>query len=60
VLTTAGLTNILDNYAQIVEEKDPKTSKKKRKQVWPRYHQLGVVRKALSHVRDNGAGKRYP
>jgi type I restriction enzyme, R subunit len=59
VLTPAGLTNILENYAQIVEEKDPRTSKKKRKQVWPRYHQLGVVRQALADLRAHGAGKRY-
>src|SRR6202008_1570847 len=39
--------------------KDPRTGKKKRKQVWPRYHQLGVVRQALVDVRANGAGKRY-
>lgn len=59
VLTLAGLTNILENYAQIVEEKDPRTGKKKRKQVWPRYHQLRLVRQALADVRANGAGKRY-
>jgi type I restriction enzyme R subunit len=59
VLTPAGLTNILENYAQIVEEKDPRTGKKKRKQVWPRFHQLGVVRQALADVRTHGAGKRY-
>jgi type I restriction enzyme R subunit len=59
VLTPAGLTNILENYAQIVEEKDPRTGKKKRKQVWPRYQQLGVVRQALADVRAHGAGKRY-
>ncbi|MCC7020155.1 MAG: type I restriction endonuclease subunit R [Ardenticatenales bacterium] len=59
VLTPAGLTDILENYAQIVEEKDPRTGKKKRKQVWPRYHQLGVVRQALADVRAHGAGKRY-
>ena len=59
VLTPAGLTNILENYAQIVEEKDPRTGKKKRRQVWPRYHQLGVVRQALVDVRAHGAGKRY-
>jgi type I restriction enzyme R subunit len=41
VLTPAGLTDILENYAQIVEEKDPSTGKKKRTQVFPRYHQLG-------------------
>ena len=59
VLTPVRLTNILENYAQIVEEKDPRTGKKKRKQVWPRYHQLGVVRQALADVRSHGAGKRY-
>ncbi len=59
VLTPAGLTNILENYAQIVEDKDPKTGRRRRKQVWPRYHQLDLVRKALADVRANGAGKRY-
>ncbi len=59
VLTPAGLTNILENYAQVVEERDPRTGKKKTKQVWPRYHQLSVVRQALADVRDHGAGKRY-
>ena len=60
VLTPAGLTNILENYAQIVEEKDPRTSKKKKlRQVWPRYHQLDVVRQALADVRTHGAGRRY-
>ena len=41
----AGLTDILENYAQVVEEKDEKTGKKKREQIFPRYHQLDVVRK---------------
>ena len=59
VLTPAGLTDILENYAQIVEEKDPKTGKKKHKQVWPRYHQLRLVRQALADVAEHGAGKRY-
>ncbi|MDP1861393.1 MAG: type I restriction endonuclease subunit R [Gemmatimonadaceae bacterium] len=59
VLTPAGLTDILENYAQIVEERDARTGKKKRKQVWPRYHQLGVVRQALADVRAHGVGKRY-
>ena len=59
VLTPTGLTNILENYAQITEEKDPRTGKKKRRQVWPRYHQLGVVRQALADIRAHGAGKRY-
>ena len=59
VLTPAGLTDILENYAQIIETKNAKTGKKKRSQVFPRYHQLGVVRQALDDVRTNGAGKRY-
>jgi type I restriction enzyme R subunit len=59
VLTPAGLTDIFENYAQIVETKNAKTGKKKRSQVFPRYHQLGVVRQVLDDVRTNGAGKRY-
>ncbi len=59
LLTPVGLTDILENYAQIVEEKDPKTGRKKRTQIWPRYHQLGVVRQVLADVRTVGAGKRY-
>lgn len=59
MLTPAGLTDILENYAQIVEVKHPRTGKKKRTQVFPRYHQLGVVRQALADVRVHGAGRRY-
>jgi type I restriction enzyme R subunit len=59
VLTPASLTNILENYAQIVHTKHPKSGKKKLTQVFPRYHQLGVVRQALADVTAYGAGKRY-
>ncbi|MFN8894086.1 MAG: type I restriction endonuclease subunit R, partial [Betaproteobacteria bacterium] len=59
VLTPAGLTDILEHYAQIVEEKDPRTGRKKRRQVWPRWHQLQVVRRALADVQAHGAGRRY-
>jgi type I restriction enzyme, R subunit len=59
VLTPSGLTDILENYAQIVETKNEKTGKKKRTQVFPRFHQLGVVRAALAHTTANGAGHRY-
>ncbi|OGA55315.1 MAG: DEAD/DEAH box helicase [Betaproteobacteria bacterium RIFCSPLOWO2_12_FULL_62_58] len=59
VLTPPGLTDILENYAQIVEEKDPKTGRKKQIQIFPRYHQLDVVRKLLSDAQQTGAGKRY-
>ncbi|NDP61159.1 type I restriction endonuclease subunit R [Polaromonas sp.] len=59
LLTPAGLTDILENYAQIVASKNARTGKKKRSQVFPRYHQLGVVRQALRHVREHGVGQRY-
>lgn len=59
LLTPQGLTDILENYAQIVEEENKKTGKKKRKQVFPRYHQLDVVRRLLADVATHGAGKRY-
>ena len=58
-LTPRGLTDILENYAQIVETKDEKTGRKKRVQIWPRYHQLDVVRKILSDASSVGTGKRY-
>jgi type I restriction enzyme R subunit len=59
ILTRAGLTDILENYAQVVETKDERTGRKKADQVWPRYHQLDVVRKLLADVAANGAGRRY-
>jgi type I restriction enzyme R subunit len=59
VLTPAGLTDILENYAQIVARRDPKTGRVKRDQVFPRYHQLDVVRQLLTHAGQHGVGKRY-
>ena len=59
VLTRNGLTDILENYAQVVETKDEKTGKKKAVQIWPRFHQLDVVRRLLSDARASGAGRRY-
>lgn len=59
ILTPQGLTGIIENYAQIVEEKDAKTGRKKAVQIFPRYHQLDVVRKLLADSTQSGAGKRY-
>jgi type I restriction enzyme R subunit len=58
-LTPSGLTDILENYAQIVVEKNLKTGKKISRQVFPRYHQLDLVRKLLADAREFGAGRRY-
>ena len=59
VLTRESLTNILENYAQLVESKDEKTGKKRRTQIWPRYHQLEVVRRLLVDAWLRGVGRRY-
>ena len=59
VLTRRSLTNILENYAQVVESKDAKTGKKRRVQIWPRYHQIDAVRELLADAGARGAGKRY-
>ena len=59
VLTRDSLTNIIESYAQVVETKDGKTGRKRRTQIWPRYHQLDVVRKLLADVSCRGAGTRY-
>ncbi|MHB8377263.1 MAG: type I restriction endonuclease subunit R [Dehalococcoidia bacterium] len=59
ILTRQGLTDIIENYAEVVEEKDARTGKKKETQIFPRYHQLDVVRKLLADARGRGAGHRY-
>lgn len=59
ILRKERLAEIIENYAQIIEFKDEKTGKKKRQQIFPRYHQLDVVRKLLANAGENGVGKRY-
>src|SRR5208337_4983514 len=58
-LAKGSLVNIIENYAQVVETVDKKTGKKKREQIFPRYHQLDVVRRLLADTGARGAGKRY-
>jgi len=59
ILTPRGLTNILENYAQVEETKDEKSGRKRSTQIWPRYHQLDVVRRLLADAGAHGAGHRY-
>ncbi|MCL4543144.1 MAG: type I restriction endonuclease subunit R [Chloroflexi bacterium] len=58
ILTPEGLTDILENYAQVVEERDDKGRRRPR-QLFPRYHQLDAVRKLLADAQECGAGQRY-
>lgn len=58
VLSRESLGNIIENYAQVVTETDTK-GKKRERAIFPRYHQLDVVRKLLAHAQKRGAGQRY-
>ena len=59
ILTRESLTDVLENYAQILTTKDEKTGRKTRTQIWPRYHQLDVVRTLLADARRHGPSQRY-
>jgi len=66
ILSKNSLSNIIDKFAQVVEEKDEDTmpdgrrvGKTKRKMIFPRYHQITAVRQILSHAKKYGIGKRY-
>lgn len=66
ILTKDSITNIIQNYVQLVEEESEKIlpdgnikKEKVKKMIFPRYHQLDSVRNLLSDAKENGAGKRY-
>ena len=59
VLAREDLSDILENYARIVPARDRKTGRKRQQQIWPRYHQLEVVRRLLADAAQQGVGQRY-
>jgi type I restriction enzyme, R subunit len=59
VLKKNELANIIENYAQIIKEKNPETGKIKEIQIFPRYHQWSVVKLLLADVKKKGVGQRY-
>lgn len=59
VLTRERVTDMLENFAQLVELRNPQTKRNVRNQIWPRYHQFDVVKSLLDHVRKHGVGHRY-
>lgn len=59
ILTKESLSNIIEEFAQVIVEEDPKTGKKKEKVIWPRYHQLEVVRRLLGETKEKGVGHRF-
>ena len=59
VLSKDSLANIIDKFAQVIEETDEDTGKKKKKMIFPRYHQLTSVKQILAHAKENGIGQKY-
>ena len=59
VLSKDSLANIIDKFAQVIEETDEDTGKKKKKMIFPRYHQITSVKQILSHAKENGIGQKY-
>ena len=67
ILKKESLSDILENYAQVVvkkvRERDKNTGKYKEvtktSVVWPRYHQLDAVRSLLKATREGGIGQRF-
>lgn len=62
VLRKESLANIVESFAQVVEEVDRDSNgrqRKTRKAVFPRFHQLRSVRALLRRSRADGVGKRY-
>lgn len=59
ILTKHSLANVIDKFAQVVEETDEETKKVKRMMIFPRYHQLTAVKQMLNHAKTNGVGNKY-
>ena len=59
VLKRESVTEVLENYAQVVGSKDENTGRRRKTQIWPRYHQLDVVRRLLADAQAHGPGRKY-
>jgi len=60
VLCKDCLLEIIYKYIHLQVEKDDKTGEiKSERMIFPRYHQLDVVTKLITDVKENGSGKNY-
>ncbi|RLA84880.1 MAG: type I restriction endonuclease subunit R [Epsilonproteobacteria bacterium] len=62
VLQKDSILNIIARYIHLeVKNKEDHQGKKSKSEtlIFPRYHQLDVVRKLLDHTKTNGAGQHY-
>ena len=59
VLEKHSLSDIIENYAQVIKITDEQTGKEKERVIWPRYHQMDCVRSLLAATRSGGVGQRF-
>lgn len=66
ILTKNSLTDIIENFSKLiteekeyVDDKGKKRTKKEKKLIFPRYHQLSAVREILADAQEKGSGQKY-
>ena len=60
ILTKHSLSDIVENYAQVIKIHDENTGRlKSEKCIWPRYHQLDAVRYFIKSTCETEIGKRF-
>ncbi len=59
ILAKPALSNIIENFAQVVRTEDKRTHQEKERVIWPRYHQLDAVEKLLAATKAASAGRRF-
>ena len=59
ILSKDEFANIIENYVQVTSEKNDDTGETEYKQIFPRYHQLQLVKSLLSDAKREGVGGRY-
>lgn len=59
VLTKRSLSNILENYAQLIVTENVKTHVRTERMIWPRYHQLACVNMLVEQTLQKPVGQRF-
>ena len=66
ILTKSNLTDIVQNFCQLITEekeylddKEKIRTRKEKKLIFPRYHQLLAVRNLLADAQEKGSGQKY-
>lgn len=66
ILTKNSVTDIIQNFCQLIteekeyiDEKGKTKTRKEKKLIFPRYHQLYAVRELLDNAQRNGSGQKY-